>query len=493
MLSYIQSYLLSFVQKVRYKSYKLLPYLLISTFLFLAYFFNLRKDYAWSDDYPAMISPEGSALHSIKDLRPLHGLITTLMFGNFNSVSNLWIIRFSGLVLLIAIANLSYKLIQESISEKRLALCLVIVIYQLPPFLNSVYWAMGTTSMMFALILSSIAYRCHFQKRSLQGYFLLTLSFLIYPLCAWAGISLFLLVRILTNPPIRSTYRILKSAVLLALTSALSALLVALVVLESVGETPNKRTEFLNTYSFSSSTAWLLTRMIPQSFRPFFISSPSEFTAFFQVVILVGFLFIGFALNLGLRKSIEVSLNIILSIAFLLLPGYIIGYNQIEPRFFVGTSILVTGVFLVTLYRLIVFKGDGQMRSLAKLLSSLLFSLLIIGTTLSNSVFFDRHVQSTYQQTESFIGGQLENCLKVNDLNEILILERSIPWESKAYLGMLSQITDLSSSWVPTNATLVFLSGKSGEGFDVRLVAKLPSQMSSDSCIIKLDDFNSKT
>jgi hypothetical protein len=145
------------------------------------------------------------------------------------------------------------------------------------------------------------------------------------------------------------------------------------------------------------------------------------------------------------------------------------------------------------LYRLIVFKGDGQMRSLAKLLSSLLFSLLIIGASLFNSVFFDRHVQLTYQQTESFIGGQLENCLKVNDLNEILILERSIPWESKAYLGMLSQITDLSSSWVPTNATLVFLSEKSGEGFDVRLVAKLPSQMSSDSCIIKLDDFNSKT
>ncbi len=492
MISYTKSRILSFVQRVGYNSYKLLPYFLISTILFISYFFNLRKDYAWSDDYPAMISPEISALHSIKDLRPLHGLITTLMFGNFNSVSNLWIIRFSGLILLIAVANLSYKLIQDSISKKGLALCLVIVVYQLPPFLNSVYWAMGTTSMMFSLALSSIAYRCHFQKRHLHGYFLLTLSFLIYPLGAWAGISLFLLVRILTNPLIGSTYRILKSAALLTLTSALSALLIALVVLESIGETPNKRTEFLSTYSFISSTEWLLTRMIPQSFRPFFISSPSEFTAGFQVVILTGLLFIGFALNLGLRKSIGVALNITLSITFLLLPNYIIGYNQIEPRFFVGTSVLVTGVFVVTLYRLIAYRGNEKKRSLVKLLSSLLFSLLIIGSTLFNSVFFEKHVQLTYQQTNSFINGQLENCPSVDDLNEILILERSIPWESKAYLGMLSQVTDLSSSWVPSNATLVFLSETSDKGIDVRLVDKLSSQVSSDSCIIKLDDFSSK-
>ena len=492
MLSYINSYLLSFVQKVRYKLCESLPYLLISTLLFLAYFFNLREDYAWSDDYPAMISPENSALHSIKDLRPLHGLITTLMFGNFNSISTLWVIRFSGLILLIAIANLSYKLIQESISDKSLALCLVIVVYQLPPFLNSVYWAMGTTSLIFALALSLIAYGCHFKKRYLHGYFLLTLSILIYPLGTWAGISLFLLLRILTNPSISSIYQVLKSAFLQTLPSALSALLVALVVLESVSETPNKRTEFLSTYSFSSSTAWLLTRMIPQSFRPFFSSSPSDSTAVFQVVILSGLLFLVLALNLGLGKSIEASLSIIISISFLLLPFYIIGYNQIEPRFFVGTSVLVTGVLLVNLYRLMIFKGNGQKRSSAKLLSSLLFSLLIIGSTLFNNIFFERHVHLIYQRTESFIYGQLENCNKVNNLNNIFILERSIPWESEAYLGMLSQVTDLSSSWVPTNATLVFLSEKSDEGFNVRLVTKLPSQESSDSCIIKLDDFNSK-
>jgi hypothetical protein len=439
-----------------------------------------------------MISPESSALHSIKDLRPLHGLITTLMFGNFNSVSNLWIIRFSGLILLITVANLSYKLIQDSISEKRLAFCLVIFVYQLPPFLNSVYWAMGTTSMMFSFTLSLIAYRCHFQKRNLHGYFLLTLSFLIYPLGAWAGISLFLLVGILTNPLIGSAYRILKSAAFLTLTSALSALLIALVILESIAETPNKRTEFLSTYSFISSTAWFLTRMIPQSFRPFFISSPSELTAGFQVVILTGLLFIGFALTLGLRKSIGVALNITLSITFLLLPNYIMGYNQIEPRFFVGTSVLVTGVFVVTLYKIIVFKSNKKNRSLVKLLSSLAFSLLIIGCTLFNSVFFERHVQLTYQQTESFISSQLENCPSIDDLNEILILERSVPWESKAYLGMLSQVTDLSSSWVPINATLVFLSEESDNGIDVRLVDKLSSQVNSDSCIIKLDDFSSE-
>ena len=71
-----------------------IPYLLISATLFVAYFPNLSQNYAWSDDYPAMVSPEDATLHMLKDLRPLHGLVVSIFFGAFNSLSNLWIIRF---------------------------------------------------------------------------------------------------------------------------------------------------------------------------------------------------------------------------------------------------------------------------------------------------------------------------------------------------------------------------------------------------------------
>jgi len=469
-----------------------IPYLLISATLFVAYFPNLSQNYAWSDDYPAMISPEDATLHMLKDLRPLHGLIVSIFFGAFNSLSSLWIIRFLGLSILIIIANLSYKFIQESVLNKKLALCLVVVIYQSPPLLFSVYWAMGTTTMLFSLILSIFAYRYHLRRRFLLGFFLLTLSFLIYPLGTWAGLSIFILSNILANTQMKALLAFMKSAVLFTIPSALSAILIGFLVLKLIGEAPNRRTQIQDSYNLSESFLWLLTRMIPQSFRPFLVSSPSNITAVIQVFILVVILLLALAIKNSLQESIRIFLQLLLVVLFLLLPGFLLGYNQIEPRFFVGTSVVVIGVLLSSIYKLLFFKDNGGLHPSLKSMSNLLLCLVIVFSVFFNRSFFDKHVISVYTETKTFVSGQIEKCDNLSSDTEFFVNERTRPWEGRPYLGMLSQVTDLASPWVPSNAVLVLLPQGIVKGATIQIGKILPPEAASDICIINLDDFDSK-
>ena len=394
--------------------------------------------------------------------------------------------------MLIVIANLSYKLIQESVSNKKLALCLVVVIYQSPPLLFSVYWAMGTTTMLFSLILSIFAYRYHLRRRFLLGFFLLTLSFLIYPLGTWAGLSIFILSSILANTQMKALLGFMKSAVLFTIPSALFAILIGFTVLKLIGEAPNRRTQFLDSYNFSESFLWLLTRMIPQSFRPLLVSSPSNNTAVTQVFILVVILLLALAIKNSLQESIRIFLQLLLAVFFLLLPGFLLGYNQIEPRFFVGTSVVVIGVLLSSIYKLL-FKNNGDLHPSLKSMSNLLLYLAIIFSVFFNRSFFDRHVISVFTETKTFVTGQIEKCNNLSSDTKFFVNERTRPWEGRPYLGMLSQVTDLASPWVPSNAVLVLLPQRIAKGATIQIGKILSPEAASNICIINLDDFDSKS
>lgn len=476
----------------RFNLLEMVPYLLISAILFAAYFPNLSENYAWSDDYPAMTSTEDASLHMIRDFRPLHGLIVSIFFGAFNSLSNLWIIRLFGLLILIVVANLSYTLIQNSVSNKRLALSITIVVYQSPPLLFSVYWAMGTTTMLFSLILSIFAYKYHFERRFLLGFILLTLSFLIYPLGSWAGVSLFVLTNLLTKTEFKKFLTLIRSAILFTIPSALSALLIAFLVLKFMGKSPNRRTQILDSYNLDQSFFWLVSRMIPQSFRPFFVSSPSSITAVTQVLILVGILLLFLTVKNPIQKSIYIFLQLLLAVLFLLLPGFLLGYNQIEPRFFVGTSVVVIGVLISSFYSFLSFKNNSDSHPSFKFFSNLLLSSMIIFSVFFNKSFFDRHVISVFTETKNFISSQIEKCDNFSVDTKFVVLERTKQWDNKPYLGMLSQVTDLASPWVPYNAVLVLLPEEIAKGATIRANKTLPVEETSKVCIVKLNDFDAK-
>lgn len=460
----------------------------LSTILFFAYLPNLLQHYAWSDDYPAMVSPEASALHAIKDYRPLHGFIIRLGFANFDSLNTIWVIRLFGLLLLIAIANLSYVLIQETIENKILSLCTVILIYQTPPFLNSVYWSMGASTVLTSLILSVFAYRSLFKGNRILGFVLLTMSFLIYPLGTWSGTSLFLLTNILAKKPIKQFLKTVRFLVLATMPSAFLALLIGSALLEFINESPNARTQIAD-YSVKENSLWLFTRMIPQSFRPFNISSPSNSVALLQVIFLVGVIFLGVFYRKGFTASVDLITKMIMALLFLLLPGFIIGYNQIEPRFFVGTSIVVVGILIVILPEIFGLSFTTKSNNLIRFTSNLFFGTLVAGAVFLNNSFFEKHIEARYQSTTEFLFSQLKHCEKDKLFPDVLILDRTLPWESRPYLGMLSQETDLASPWVPANAVTLIWREISKSEVNIRSGSLILPNESERVCIINLDSY----
>lgn len=117
------------------------------------------------------------------------------------------------------------------------------------------------------------------------------MSFLIYPLGTWSGMSLFLLTNILAKKPIKQFLKTIRFLVLATMPSAFLALLIGWALLEFINESPNARTQ-IRDYDIKKNSLWLLTRMISHSFRLLNLYSPSDIVTLLQELFFGGISFL---------------------------------------------------------------------------------------------------------------------------------------------------------------------------------------------------------
>jgi hypothetical protein len=273
--------------------------------------------------------------------------------------------------------------------------------------------------------------------------------------------------------------------ILALFSGALSAYILAYIFLKALGFSPNPRTDIQSHYDFINTVDWLLTRLFPQTFRPFFVSSPSEMIAAVQVLLFLVLLTTLLKKIYSFRLILLTYTKVFLSLLILHLPLILTGYTQIEPRFFVGSSIVVVGllVFLIMEFLRLHKSQICRLNTRSKYFAVItLFSFSVS----YNTFFYFKNIYPIYLSTSSFLKSQISTCTEVD---KIVIEERTDAWPMKPRIGMFSQVTDLSSAWVPVSAVkvltqaffpqigqpIVYMNSKAGD--------------SSRSCVIKLNDF----
>lgn len=424
---------------------------LLTSLFFVSYSFGLSRDFLWSDDYSAYLNASNSAEHSLRDLRPIHALLTLVLFGSMEHSGQAALVRFLGLFLLIAFTLLAYILLRNFLYPAQ-ALVAAFCIGHSPAIYSSLYWAMGVTSNLTSLIIGALGFLFWARGRWLLGLIFLVIAFSIYPLTALGGAALiFLIIVIGENTPKEFLFSI-RSVLLAIIIGGIFSISLSLLTLKILDLKPNDRTDILSTWNRMENAFWFFTRILPQAFRPYLVSSPPLTTAVFQVcifiIILLGLIRSWYPLQVVFNKLFQVLVLVVI----LLSPLPLSGHNQIEPRFFVGTSVFLLGY----MFFLLISKVESLMSRNNKNWIRTITVTLICSLIISNYHFFNSKIRPIYSSTQTLLSKQLSVCSKNQLSNGILLMERRTAWPQRNLLGMYSQTTDLASGWVPRAAVVIY-------------------------------------
>jgi hypothetical protein len=440
----------------------------------------------WSDDYFTLADPSAHQLHATKDGRPLLGYVFLLLFGRVGSIDSLWVVRVVGLVGILLFADLVFQYLSKANWDTEILISLIVA-FSIPAFQFGAHFAtsfyigwVGYISLQCLRLIESEKSRNY-----AFGAVLFVIPFLIYPLLTFFVFPLiFLKWYLLGAIQINSlVWSLLRGAISLVIGLAVS-MLSNILFLRILGLEFNSRVGLISFGDIPAQLFWFVSRPFALSFRPFLISSPDLLEVLIQVAVVILLLLSFFSLNhnsfrKGLRLFLCFLVSLVLSISSIFFPNQ----QQIEIRF------VIVGTWFVTF--LIVFFTTGLLKRLFVdrispnvLLNSMLAFSLLFSIVSVNDRYFNV-INPIRINSEYFIKTQLSECLKHSKLGDINIIPRQLPWPSLKNLGMYSQVTDLSSEWVPLPAALLFARELTDN--DSKLNVSWSLEETADSCNIDLN------
>jgi hypothetical protein len=165
--------------------------------------------------------------------------------------------------------------------------------------------------------------------------------------------------------------------------------------------------------------------------------------------------------------------------------------NQIEPRMLTVTQWLSAFLFFTQLFKIVSkFSKQREIQSQNRTkinVSKTTCQILIVALLLSTSNFrYYNYIYEPYLEKIEFIESELRKC-QVTD--KIVVLSRTKAWPSRPLLGVWSQVTDLSSDWVPVPAIANQLSLNTTFGIEkVDTIREFKFDMEF-KCVIDLNQF----
>jgi hypothetical protein len=415
-------------------------HVLVLIFSAIVHLVSVVKSYAWADDWAFIAGYRTNSteirIEHTSGLRPVLQLIMDQSFGRISHYENLIFLRLIGLIGLLLLIHQIMKLLREIGYSKFVVFGFGILINFLPTFWIYTNWA-SVFSYTWVCLLSLLSFSL-FGRSKLLGLVLIIFCFLIYQPAA--VFSSFISVAYLVKSgklDVRNRIYLLYVFVG-SFFGFLIGRITGLIV-----ELPLKaRTEIVDSPpELFEKIAWVVTRPVVLSLRPFIIESEGTLAL---TATLVGFVLALCSFWQVSRSAdfslVKFGLSLILVYSIGLLPLIVIAENQIEFRTLPATSCfgllfaLVGANYLVDKFT----KAKGVV-----LLTGItgLAALTFYSHEKVHLVFID-----SFRQNYDFIKST-QNGLNSQDL--IVVITDTEPWPQRNNIGALSVKSDLQMPWVP--------------------------------------------
>lgn len=427
-------------------------------YLLLVYAFGVFSNSAWSDDYAALLDPQGVGLHADRDARVAYGAAIEFLFSHFQTIDSLVFIRLFGLIGIILLNDLLIRVFLKHRSSVEIVI-VTSVAFTLPSFQFSAHWAIAF-GMSWSAYFAVLGFHLFGRPKILTkiiGFVLIVISLLIYPLMSFFLISYIYAVWFVRRDELKALFINLRLAILLIGSGLLTSYFFAYIILAINSQTFSARVSLVSISEIPEKLIFFLTRPLLLTYRPFFIDNRSALSvlvtsACFIVLLLV----LLFWRQRNIRKVLIdfFVLNLFFTVA--LIPLLVVSQNQIDMRFVSSNTWLY---FFVTSCLLIenLKSQNSPSKPLLKVFSSIsLIGLLVVGAfTLNNRFLFFYH--DTFEIKQEFLRAQLSSCTDSQLQRGIVIVRRTTPWPLRPYIGAYSQTTDLESEWVPVGAVSLYM------------------------------------
>ncbi len=455
-------------------------------YLVATYLLGVFTASAWSDDYPAVYDPSGTALHATKDARPLAGLLIYLGFNVGQGLTALLTVRILGLIGLILLSDLVLReLLKKELSYKiAVASCIA---FTLPAFQFWAHWGMLFTAGWAAYfsVLGFVKISKSGRSSLLIGLLLVTTSWLIYP-----PVSFFVVVFVFSLSLVSQNNLLLMSKSLIKacgylISGGLIGTFSSLIFLYAIGVSRNARVSIVAFSDLPEKAVWFFTRPFLLSFRPFLIDSPTPGLMALQVSFSVGLLFLLAYLHYrSAGYSAKILSLVFTNLVVCLLPLLIVRQNQIDLRLISGNSWLY--LFLIVYFGLSAVEKNSKSWVGLRYEYLLAISILMIGFFTVNDRYLS-FIHPIYSSNQIFFEKELQLCNSTQLKNGVEIVRRSSSWPSKPLLGLYSQSTDLESEWVPVLALQNYFESTNQDSYGK--IVLVDQSSNSEACKVFLDKF----
>jgi hypothetical protein len=172
-----------------------------------------------------------------------------------------------------------------------------------------------------------------------------------------------------------------------------------------------------------------------------------------------------------------------ISIVASLIPLILAKQNQIDLRLISSSTWIVvfSSLFLILNY----FESDQRPIS-----QNFFVSLVVVATLLAFTSVqtISSEIRSIYTTNRTFLASQINGCSTEQLLTGVFIHQRTTPWPMKSKIGVFSQVTDLSSDWVPIGAVKLLLAEKDIYPKSISITSKRYDD--GISCVVDLNSFS---
>jgi len=438
---------------------------------------------AWSDDYP-MLFRSSSAKH-LSDMRPLGGLINTVMFGFVDDIDDLRFLRLVGVIGIAVFAGLLAQLAQSWGMRPIYSALVAISVGLLPPFHAAVGWA-TVYKLAWIPILGGLAglvfLRGWFENRRRLiafGFLGTVVTFLFYPpatLWSWGLLG----IRTAMRPT--SVRRMLRESGLLAALlagSALVALTIALVVNQILDVQTDSRVLLVSTLSGAiTKISWFARFPIGVAARPFLVSSPTDLQAILTAGPVLAVTVTGLYLRQKGSALNRVAATILLLAYLCLTMGMhlVVIESQIEYRYMVGITVTMWVYLLIAAHQLLKVVLDrlsSRHRSTKEAvvpvwLITMLMVVVILGAVRNTRTNIDQVFVEPFKSKETYLNQELER-FDLEMHHRIVVLNDQSLWPSTRNLGIYSTVSDLAHPWVAVPNIRLLLIEQGLEAADVQV------------------------
>ena len=450
--------------------------------LCISYLPGVLRENFYSDDFPALIETNSTALNLVSDTRPVWGAGLLLFFSLAKFAGFYVLPKVVGFLGLLFLYRYTCTLFQKSDSPRAHNL-IVAVGFLLPSF---GIWSHWSTSLLhsWGALLGLIAYENFKDRWRVLSIITMSISCLIYP----PATVFFFGVIFYRGIVLRRSNSELLSELLLALklimVAGSFALIFAFSLISILGISPTSRVSIINFSAFPHKLIWFFSHPFALGFFPASVHSPS----FLQLVLIglpISLSIIFLILNGAELKKVETLVRFELLFIFAILsiiPLLLSRDNQIELRLTPGIS---WAIFCTSLYGIFDISKrllNRGYRLVSGILSLILITFLIFGVLQRFQTFY------LYQDQFStdFIVKSIRICEQNGNLQSISIRENTTAFPIMPYLGTFSMTSDMASNWVPIDKTIFVLQRYFP---NYTKIPVLLNSESSDTCNIYLEDF----